>query len=159
VSTHYLSKSKLISGWQCGKRLWLEKYQPTDAVIDPAMQRRFDIGNEVGDLARQLFPGGILIEHGQELSQALRETENLLAAPGPITLFEATFQADGVLIRADVLVRDEHDAVRLIEVKSSTSVKDYHKQDCAIQLWVLEQLNYNVQQLELELLHVVIELL
>ncbi len=146
---HYLSKSRLISGWQCGKRLWLEKYQPDDAVVDEGMQYRFDIGNQVGAVAQQQFPDGVLIEHDDELSEALRETENRLAEPGPVTLFEATFQADGVLIRADIFIRDANDRVRLIEVKSSTQVKDYHLQDCAIQLFVLEQLDCQVERVEL----------
>jgi len=103
----------------------------------------------VGDAAQEQYPGGILIEHDQELSEALRETENLLAEPGPVTLFEATFQADGVLIRADVLIRNEFDQIRLIEVKASTKVKDYHLNDCAIQLWVLEQLGHTVVRVDL----------
>ena len=146
---HYLSKSKLISGWQCGKRLWLEKNAKDEAVVTPATQAAFDIGHKVGAAAQQQFPGGILIEHDQELSQALRATADRLAEPGPVTLFEATFQADGILIRADVLIRDHSDRYQLIEVKASTSVKDYQRIDCAIQLWVLEQLGMDVTRVEL----------
>jgi hypothetical protein len=141
---HYLSKSKLISGWQCGKRLWLEKNAPDEKEFSASTEAAFAVGHQAGAAAQSQFPGGILIEHDQKLSEALRETENLLAEPGPITLFEATFQADGVLIRADVLIRNEADQVRLIEVKASTSVKEYHLNDCAIQLWVLKQLGLNV---------------
>ena len=72
---HYLSKSKLISGWQCGKRLWLEKYQPDEAEVSDRTEAVFAIGNQVGEVAQQQFPGGILIEHDFELSQALQETE------------------------------------------------------------------------------------
>ena len=149
MSLHYLSKSKLISGWQCGKRLWLEKNQPDDADVSGQTEHVFAIGNQVGEVAQQQFPEGVLIEHDFELGEALRETEERLAEPGPVTLFEATFQADGVLIRADVLIRNEAGQIRLIEVKASTKVKDYHLQDCAIQLWVLEQLNYDVVRVEL----------
>ncbi|MDG2461546.1 MAG: hypothetical protein P8M73_11755 [Luminiphilus sp.] len=34
----YLSKSKLISGWQCEKRLWLEKHKPELVEISPSTQ-------------------------------------------------------------------------------------------------------------------------
>jgi hypothetical protein len=146
---HYLSKSKLISGRQCSKRLWLEKYRPDEKEFSASTEAAFAVGHRVGEAAQQAFPGGILIEHDQELSQALRETKDLLAKPGPITLFEATFQSDGVLIRADILIRDAADKVRLIEVKASTSVKDYHLNDCAIQLWVLEQQGIDVARIEL----------
>jgi hypothetical protein len=137
---HHLSKSRLISAWQCAKRLWLEINARDEQILTPNMQRAFAIGHRAGAAAQTLFPEGHLIKHDHELDEALNETENLLAEPGPITLFEATFQTDGVLIRADVLIRDEQDRIRLIEVKASTSVKEYHLNDCAIQLWVLEQL-------------------
>jgi hypothetical protein len=48
-----------------------------------------------------------------------------------------------------VLIRNEADQVRLIEVKASTSVKEYHLNDCAIQLWVLKQLGLNVVRVDL----------
>jgi hypothetical protein len=146
---HNLSKSRLISAWQCAKRLWLEINARDEQILTPNMQRAFAIGHQAGAAAQTLFPEGILIEHDDELDEALNETEQRLAEPGPTTLFEATFQTDGVLIRADVLIRDEQDRIRLIEVKASTSVKEYHLNDCAIQLWVLEQNNITVEQVEL----------
>lgn len=146
---HRLSKTKLVNAWQCGKRLWLEKYRPELSVVTPDMQQRFDTGNQVGDIAQALFPDGILIEHNDELELAIEETASRLDEAGSVALFEATFRAQGVLVRADVLVRDEAGQVRLIEVKSSGEVKDYHLQDCAIQLWVLEQCGLSVARVEL----------
>ena len=63
----------------------------------------------------------------------------------PVTLqteqpiFEAGFCAGGVLAFADVLLPLQADGKkvwRMVEVKSSTSVKDYHEDDCAIQAFV-----------------------
>ena len=48
---HYLSKSKLISGWQCGKRLWLEKNQPELLEYSDATKMAFAVGNRVGEAA------------------------------------------------------------------------------------------------------------
>jgi len=149
ASSWYLSKSKLMSGQQCAKRLWLEVNEPDELEHSAATERSFAIGHAVGDAAQSLYPDGILIEYDDGLDKPLKETERLLSKPGPLTLFEATFQADGVLIRADVLVRDESDAVRLIEVKAAASVKEYHLNDCAIQLWVLEQLGLDVVRVDL----------
>jgi len=129
--------------------LWLEKYAPEEKGFSAATERAFSIGHQVGAAAQSLFPGGILIEHDQQLSEALRETKKMLAQPGPVTLFEATVQVDGVLIRADVLIRNDEGRYRLIEVKASTSVKEYHLNDCAIQLWVLEQLGLDIERVEL----------
>jgi CRISPR/Cas system-associated exonuclease Cas4 (RecB family) len=144
-----LSKSKLISGWQCGKRLWLEKYVPELLEYSPSTEAAFAVGHRVGETAQSLFPEGILIGHDQALSEALRETRQLLEKPGPVTLFEATFQAGGVMIRADILIRDARNRIHLIEVKAATKLKDYYLVDCAIQLWVLEQLGLSVNRLEL----------
>ena len=132
-----------------GKRLWLERNAPELLEYSKATEAAFAIGHQVGDAAQSLFPGGILVGHDQDLSQAIRQTQGVLSNPGPVTIFEATFQADGVLIRADILIRNERDEIRLIEVKAATKVKDYYLYDCAIQLWVLEQLGFDVQQLEL----------
>jgi len=144
-----LSKSKIISGWQCPKRLWLEKYQPDLIEHSAATEAVFATGHQVGAIAQDQFPGGVLVEHDFELQKALFETEDLLAQEEPVTIFEATFQYDGVLIRADVLERDEHGAIRIAEVKSSTKVKEYHELDCAIQLWVIENSGYPVERIEL----------
>ena len=63
-------------------------------------------------------------------------------------IFEATFRHEGVLVRVDVLIPDG-DGWRLIEVKASTSVKDYHVLDCAIQDWVLRNAGINVTSISL----------
>lgn len=132
-----LSKSKMLAGWQCRKRLWLEIHAPERAAYAAGTQRAFAIGHTVGDIARQIFPGGILVGHDAELSAALAQTAELVAKPGPLTLYEGTFRHQGVLIRADVMVRDESGQVRLVEVKSSTRVKPVNHIDCAVQAWVL----------------------
>ncbi len=134
---HYLSKSKILSGWQCQKRLWLEIHDPDKAEVSAATERAFQVGHRVGDVARHLFPDGHLIGHDDSLDDALEETRTRLAEPGPLTLFEATLRHEGVLVRTDVLIRDELDRIRLVEVKASTSVKPVNYIDCAVQAWVL----------------------
>ena len=134
-----LSKSKLMSFLQCPKRLWLEKHRPELVQITPETQAAFDTGHAVGDIARQIYdPSGTgkLVSMERGMGEALRQTAMLVANPAATPLFEATFQRDGLLIRADVIDRDQG---RLIEVKSSTSVKEEHAIDCAIQAWVLEK--------------------
>ena len=50
-----LSKSSYTAFCQCPKNLWLKVYKPEEAKDDPALQARFEQGNEVGDLAMGLF--------------------------------------------------------------------------------------------------------
>ena len=50
-----LSKSRYTAFCQCPKNLWLKVYKPEEAKEDPALQARFEQGNEVGDLAMGLI--------------------------------------------------------------------------------------------------------
>lgn len=50
-----LSKSRYTLSCQCLKALWLRVYKPEEAVVDPATEARFEMGNVVGDLAMGLF--------------------------------------------------------------------------------------------------------
>ncbi len=133
-----LSKSRLMSFLQCPRRLWLEKNRPDLARVDAARQAVFDTGHAVGALARRLYDPrgtGAIIDGERGMDEALRATAALVANPVSTPLFEATFQRDGLLIRADVLDRER---LRLIEVKSSAGLKAEHTTDCAIQAWVLD---------------------
>ena len=94
------------------------------------------MGHEVGAVARDLRPGGVLIDP-PTLGAALRR-HGASARPraGDLTLFEATFSHGGVLVRADVL-RREAGVARMVEVKSATEVRHHHVDDIAVQTWVV----------------------
>lgn len=140
-----LSKSKYLAGLQCHKRLYLEVHHPERATPpDPATQAVLDMGTEIGIHARGLFPGGVLIDEGhRQRDEALARTASVVADPSVTAVFEGAFQHDGVFVRADILERDvgpdgTPPSWRLIEVKSSSRVKDVHLDDLAIQSAVLE---------------------
>jgi hypothetical protein len=137
-----LSKSRLASHLQCPRRLWLEIHRPDLAPpVSPAQQAVFASGHDVGDLARRLYDplgAGRLIDGADGMAAALQATAAAIAADPEAPLFEATFERDGLLVRADVIARDPATgSPRLVEVKSSTGVKPEHVTDCAIQAWVL----------------------
>ncbi len=140
-----LSKSKFLSGLQCHKRLYLEIHQPSLATPpDASMQAILDMGTEIGLLAQQRFPGGILVKAGfRQREAAIAETAALLQHSGIPAIFEGAFEHDGVLVRVDILERvqsreEGSPSWRLIEVKSSSRVKDVHLDDLSIQSHVLE---------------------
>jgi len=130
-----LSKSKLLLYRQCPKRLWLQVNRPDLNKTSAATQSRLDEGNNVGDLARQLYSPGVFIETSN-LFHALDLTQKALKSRQPI--FEATFYEDEVVIRTDLLL-PKNNSYRLVEVKSSTSTKDYHLDDVTIQTWVMKK--------------------
>lgn len=136
---YHLSKSRFQSGRQCHKRLWLEVYRRDLIQVSASSQARFDEGNRFGELSRELLGGGAVIEAGPlESERAQAETRALLEQPVAqvARIFEAAFEHDGVRVRADALLRGDA-GDELVEVKSSTSVKDEYLWDCAVQSWVM----------------------
>lgn len=143
---HGLSKSRILLHRQCPKRLWLKVHHPELEEISDSNQARFATGTYVGELAQQLHPDGVLID-GDNLEQAVADTQSALASvKRPI--FEATLQAGGLLIRADLMLPSQY-GYRMIEVKSSTGVKDYHLTDVAIQSWVALQTKLPLTSVEI----------
>lgn len=135
-----LSKSRFVAGWQCHKLLWWKVHEPNAPELQPdkVLQDRFDQGEEVGRLARAQFPGGVLIDLPHNaIEDRLAATRAALDSDAP-AIFEASFLVNNVFVAVDVLLRNEG-GFTLIEVKSSSSVKDEHIPDAAIQAWVLRQ--------------------
>lgn len=133
-----LSKSKYISGLQCHKRLYLEVHH-RELATEPDAQRQamLDMGSAVGAEARRRFPGGRLVETSHlRPSEALRRTAELVADPLVPSIYEGAFECDQILVRVDILVREEQ-GWRLVEVKSSSRMKEVHLDDLAVQCHVL----------------------
>lgn len=135
------SKSKLMALRQCPKRLWLETHHPELRDDSSAAQASFAVGHAVGDIARRIYDPkakGTLVDLQSEgMEAAFARTQELLGLPQPI--FEAGFRSSGAHAFADVLLpvkRGGQLSWRMVEVKSSTSVKDYHRDDAAVQAFV-----------------------
>ena len=133
-----LSKSKIIAYRQCPKRLWLEIHK-SELRDDSASEMVFQIGNQVGDMARSIYDldgnGEFIDINGLGHEQALARSAVLLES-GEVPVFEAGMAAGGALAYADVMLPDPQDGVvawKMIEVKSSTRVKDYQRDDIAVQ--------------------------
>ena len=140
-----LSKSRYVAGVQCLKRLYWQVHEPELAAEpDASAYAIMEQGREVGMLARQLFPGGVEVASDGGLDQAIRATRELVANPEVPAIFEGVFEHDGVLVRVDVLHRRRDGRWRLIEVKSSTSKKEEHLDDVAIQYRVLSRCGLDV---------------
>src|ERR1039458_2237880 len=134
----YISKSTYLMGLQCQKLIWF-RYNAKDQIPAPdeATQAIFDQGTEVGELTRQLFPDGIVVAPGIiNPDEVVAETKNAVQARRP--LYEAAFVFHGGYARTDILVPVAGDAWDLIEVKSTTKLKEeVHLPDIAFQAFVL----------------------
>jgi len=129
-----------MAGLQCSKRLYLQCFHHELAdPIDDSRQAIFDMGTGIGELARDLFPGGVLIsDHHFHHYNAVKSTTKALSDSSLSSVYEAGFIYDDVRVRVDILARAGQGKFDLIEVKSNTKVKEEHLSDAAIQLYVLE---------------------
>jgi len=127
ASLPLLSKSRFTAGLQCPGRLYRTCYQRELATPpDAAQQARFDAGTRVGEIARALRPGGTLVDDSPFRHEAsVARTRSLIDGGASNAIYEAAFTEGGVRVRADILAR-ANGGWEMIEVKSSTSVKDEH---------------------------------
>ena len=79
------------------------------------------------------------------IPDALAETRRVLEEDAAPALFEAAFVHEGLLARADVIERLPGGGWRLIEVKSTTRLKDIFVLDVAFQLCVLRGTGLDVR--------------
>ena len=134
-----LTKKHVLSGTRCLKAAYLHYHSPELATpLDEFAQRLLDQGQEVGEVARKRWPDGVLIPWTSNgATAAVEATQKAIADCCP-AIFEATFLHDDVFVRVDILLQEEGGHA-IVEVKSSTKVKDEHRVDVATQWWVLSQ--------------------
>lgn len=144
-----LSKSLYTRGLQCVKSLWLKKYNKD--ILTPAKesaQTMFKTGNEVGDLACQLFPNGkkVAFELGFE---GMKELTKTLLNDHIVNIYEASFNFEKIFVAIDILHLNNDGSIDIYEVKSSTDVKDVYLHDASIQYYVLKNLGYEIKSVNI----------
>ena len=149
MASKNISKSRFIAGLQCEKRLWLEINDRNLAdEVDEMTQGIFDQGHEVGELAQTLYPGGVLIgEDHLHIPEAVKATEKAVKE-GAADIYESTAIHNRYLARTDIFHRVESGTNEwdIIEVKSSTKVKNEYLYDLAIQKYIFEGAGYRIRK-------------
>lgn len=137
-----ISKSKYMNGLQCSRLLWFEVNAPSALPrIGEDKQFIFDQGHEVGDYAKKLFPKGIEVSHD---SNCIEATRRIISQRG--TIFEGAFSYKDTFAKVDILKPVNKDEWDIIEVKSSTKVKDENIEDIAFQRFVAEGAGLKLRQ-------------
>jgi hypothetical protein len=138
--SHRLSKSRYTAGVQCHKLLWWRVHEPLAVELQPGkvLQDRFDQGKQVGELARGQFPGGVLVDLPYDAYAERVELTRKLIDDGATAIFEASFLADNTFVAVDILSRED-DGFHLTEVKQTSSQKEEHLPDVAVQVHVLQR--------------------
>jgi len=133
----FLTKSAFLLGLQCDKLLWMYQNQrELIPEVDETTQAIFRQGHRVGDLAKTLYPDGLEIDWSAGHEQGIAQTRAALRQRKP--LFEAGFVHGSLHARADILKPAANGRWDLIEVKSSSKVKEEHIPDVAFQKQVYE---------------------
>jgi len=145
-----LSKSRFTTGLQCYRQLWWQAHEPDapELVADAAQRAIFDQGAEVGRVARERVPGGVLIDFPYRALAERVEATRIALESGAPAIYEASFIADDTFAAVDILERVPG-GWALIEVKSTTKPKREHLPDIAVQLHVVLQSGLTVVRAEL----------
>jgi predicted RecB family nuclease len=113
-----ISKSDWLSAEQCLTMAWFRLRAKADAPTEADLFR-MQQGQEIGALARELYPGGLMVRRAEGEDPA-QLTRTAIENPANVTLFEATFRSGPFIARADIL--DRHGGGwHVLEVKSRFS--------------------------------------
>jgi hypothetical protein len=146
MEKHLLSKSTFIRGNQCLKSLYLNKKRPfLRDRLSPEQLAKFKRGHKVGELAQQLFPGGIDLKprSPSQYRQKVAETNQIVLSESYDTIYEAAFQYDRLLILLDILHK-ENGKWRAYEVKSSLHLSETYLLDAAFQYHIISNQNFEI---------------
>lgn len=137
--SYLLTKSKFILGLQCEKALYLNVFYPKLAYYPPETLALFRKGRDFETKIKALFPKGVDVSKtlGMRMNQYPILTKQLLSQPGEITLYEAGFLYNEVLVLADVLHKDDYGKISIYEIKNSLSMKEVFLRDVSIQHYVI----------------------
>lgn len=137
-----------MAGRQCMKKMYLDRHHREWATPPTAAQQAlFKFGHEFGECTHDRFPGGVLVPvHLDDPNAALDSTQSLVANRGVSAIFEAAFLFDDLFVRVDILERQPDGSWHLIECKSTTSAKEVHRWDVALQAYVVQGCGMNVHR-------------
>jgi len=143
-----LTKTKFLSGLQCPKLLWVSEHDK-DRFPEPDISTQYNLeqGAVIGNLAKQLFKDGVDLAD-LSFTENLQRTSELIDDGVPI--FEAGFKIDfegnELFCKVDILSPSENGHWDIIEVKSSTRVKEPNIEDVSFQKFCLERCGLRIDK-------------
>jgi len=139
-----LSKSKLLSFLNCPKSLWLDVNRRELKHDSAASEAKLKVGHTIGEISQRIYDpkqvGTVFDPKTVGYAETCARTAATLSRRKPV--FEAGFATEDAWSFADVMLpikKGGKAAWRMVEVKSSGKVKDYHRNDAAIQAYLARQ--------------------
>ncbi len=149
---HNVSKKIFLKALVCSTLGWLIRMKMEEVSREPTLGEKFRMeqGMEIGRRARELYPGGFLLDD-MDIMSASKKTNSLMNDPNVSTIFEATFLIDGFIAKSDILKR-KGDGWHMIEVKSSVNDKEEFIDDMAYTVMVIDRSGFNISNASLLLI-------
>lgn len=143
-------------GMQCAKALYLDTYRRQLAEMKPETLRAFDAGRQFEKRVKDTFHEAYNLSsiYGSNIRRYVSATTELLQRPGVVTIFEAGFVYNGMMVLADVLCRDERGEIDLYEIKNNGRAKEVFRQDLFAQYYVISHALKEMPQAEGMELHI-----
>lgn len=121
--TKLLSKTDFLICVDCSKNAWLKIHKPEiykSKDLSSFELNIIDTGNQIDELARGLFSGGVLVESRDDT-----ELTKKLMSDKTAVIYQPVFATDKFITACDIFVWNEETGVYdLYEVKSSTSSEE-----------------------------------
>lgn len=141
--TYLLTKTKVMTGLQCPKKLWFDVNNPIQKD-----SHLFHLGNRFGDFARDYYGPGLNLAGNLNPEDAINQTNAALSNPLISTIYEAAFIHSNTLVRTDILLR-KGNSWEMVEIKASTSLKEEHIRDAAIQTYILRSCGLKLDSIKI----------
>jgi hypothetical protein len=119
IKPRYLSKSRFKLALECPTKLYYDGKADyaNQKIEDTFLMALADGGFQVGELAKQYFPGGVEIKTLND-NDAIKQTSELLKKE-QVIIYEAAFRYENLFIRADILFK-QGNHIELVEVKAKS---------------------------------------
>ncbi len=135
-----ITKSNFVVGQECQRCFWFKYngFEDPNLKDDQALQRLKD-GEEVGERVKDTFSNGVEIPFLAGNYKEMHDLTQEAITNGTKVIFEGSFYIDGVFVRVDVMSKSSN-GWDIFEVKSSSGLKEVHKEDASIQWFVLNKI-------------------
>ncbi len=142
-----LTKTDFMKYVGCPIYLWLSKHRPGLIIEDASVKRRLEMGREVDNLSRRLFPGGTEVKGYNK--EGWDNTKKLIDGSDKV-LFQPTVISGPLTCRADILTKNSDNSWDINEVKMAASVKkNEHDYDLAFQRICFENAGIRIHRTNL----------
>ena len=132
-----LTKSKIISGRRCPKKLWFEVHQPIKFETKATIERGKRFGKVV--INNYTKGNGDVLDLTDVWINRVNRTKEAIISNDINVIFEGSFEYLNTEVRTDVLIRKKN-GWELLEAKSSTKFKpEEHIPDIAIQSFIVRE--------------------